>query len=289
MTNSIVDNSSAWPFVKTAVGHDVIDSTSNRAAELLREGRSALPLLVWARQQTRGRGRGSHEWWSDAGSLTFTLALDPTRHGLTVENEPKLALATAVAVIDALDQLGLGAPSLGIRWPNDLEASGKKLGGILPERIETEPGHRILIGIGLNVRTDLAAAPAEVRAMATSLEAMLTRALGDGTSTRLIPAILVHFESVLERLVRGEPALASRWNQLDLLRDRWVCVDQGTRQFAGRVIGIDRQGALCLDDGRVEHHILGGCVLRDDRPPSEHPIIHAKLMASRIDCGQVTD
>ena len=43
-------------------------------------------------------------------------------------------------MIEALDELGLGHPSIGIRWPNDLEADGRKLGGILPERLETAQG-----------------------------------------------------------------------------------------------------------------------------------------------------
>ena len=96
----------------------------------------ALPLAVWAKSQTRGRGRGSHRWWSDAGSLTFTLAIDPAAHGLAVEHEPKLALATAVAVIEALTSSSSVKPSIGIRWPNDLEVDGRKLGGILPERVD---------------------------------------------------------------------------------------------------------------------------------------------------------
>ncbi len=49
-----------------------------------------------------GRGRGTHEWWSDSGSLTFTLAIDPQRHGLAVADEPKLALAMAVSIVKAL-------------------------------------------------------------------------------------------------------------------------------------------------------------------------------------------
>ena len=181
---------SGWPFVKTAVAYDVVDSTSDRAAELVREGRMKLPLLVWARTQTRGRGRGIHRWWSDKGSLTFTLAIDPLEHRLSIENEPRLALATAVAVIEALDGSTSGAPPLGIRWPNDLEADGRKLGGILPERLETPRGRLILVGIGLNVRTDLAAAPARVRAMATSLAALHAKPLDESVSERLLPAIL---------------------------------------------------------------------------------------------------
>ena len=145
----------SWPFVRTMVERDVVDSTSDVAAALVRERSAVLPLAVWAHRQTRGRGRGTHEWWSDAGSLTFTLAIDPAAHGLTLTNEPKIALSTAVAVIDAMGELGFGEAGIGIRWPNDLECAGRKLGGILPERLESSDGHRVLIGVGLNVRTNL--------------------------------------------------------------------------------------------------------------------------------------
>jgi BirA family biotin operon repressor/biotin-[acetyl-CoA-carboxylase] ligase len=264
MTHSLVAEASDWPFAKTAVGYDVIDSTSDRAASLVREGTAALPLAVWARSQTKGRGRGSHEWWSDAGSLTFTLAIDPAAHGLTVANEPALALAAAVAVIEALDELELGDPCIGIRWPNDIEAEGRKLGGILPERIETQHGPRNLIGIGLNVDTNLAGAPAEVRVMATSLATLRARPIGNGLSRRLIPAILGQFESILERLAKADPSLHARWSRLDVLREKWVRVDLGTREIAGRGQGIDHLGALCLDNGQEQLRVFGGRVLRDD-------------------------
>ncbi len=262
--NRIVDYpTTGWPFVNSAVAYDIVDSTSNRAAELVREGCCTLPLLVWAREQTQGRGRSTHEWWSDAGSLTLTLAIDPVVHGLTVENEPKLALATAVAVIEALNELELGSPSLGIRWPNDLEADGRKLGGILPENLETPHGRRILIGIGLNVHTNLAAAPAEVRVMATSLAALQAKPLDAFISGRILPVLLVRFESVLHRLAVGEPALACQWDRLDLLREKWVRVDLGTHHVAGWGRGIDHDGALCLDDGQKPLRIFGGRVIRN--------------------------
>ena len=258
-----MNDTTAWPFVNSTVVYDTVDSTNDRAAELVREGCCTLPLAVWARNQTRGRGRGTHEWWSDAGSLTLTLAIDPVVHGLTVHNEPKLALATAVAVIDALNELELGSPALGIRWPNDLEADGGKLGGILPENLETPHGRRILIGIGLNVQTNLAAAPSEVRALATSLAALHAKPLDESIFGRLIPAFLGHFESVLQRLTLGDPELACQWARLDLLREKWVRVDLGTHQIAGWGQGIDQNGALCLNDGQQSLRLFGGRVIRD--------------------------
>src|SRR5438105_2434385 len=138
------------PFLKSLIRRDVVESTSDLARELVVAGAGELPLAVWARRQTRGRGRGTNLWWSDEGSLTFTIALDPAAHGLRPELEPRLALATAVVVIDAIVPLDLAQPP-GIRWPNDIEAGGRKLAGILPERVETPRGPRLLIGIGLNV------------------------------------------------------------------------------------------------------------------------------------------
>src|SRR5689334_15520637 len=119
---------------------DEVESTSDLAAELVRGDGLVLPLCVWTKRQTRGRGRGSHTWWSDTGGLTFTVAIDPVAHGLARGSEPKLALATAVAAIEALIKLGFNSPALGIKWPNDIVIEGQKLGGILPETVETAHG-----------------------------------------------------------------------------------------------------------------------------------------------------
>jgi BirA family biotin operon repressor/biotin-[acetyl-CoA-carboxylase] ligase len=194
--------------------------------------------------------------------LTFTLAIDPAAHGLTIMNEPRVALATAVAVIDALAELGFRKPAVGIRWPNDLECAGRKLGGILPERLETKGGHRLLIGIGLNVQTNLALVPDDVRSIATSLAALSANPIDGQFSARLLAAILRHFEHVLGRLALSENELAIRWNQLDQLRDSQLSVDLGTRVVSGLGRGIDAEGALCVDDRGETIRLFGGRVLR---------------------------
>jgi BirA family biotin operon repressor/biotin-[acetyl-CoA-carboxylase] ligase len=254
---------SGWPLIKTALIFQTLESTSDRAGEFVRTERLQLPLLVWARTQTRGRGRGRNAWWSDEGSLTFTLAIDPQEYRLPIESEAKIALASAVAIIEALDQLGLGSPALGIRWPNDLEANGRKLGGILPESLETPGGRVVLIGVGLNVGTDMMAAPESVRAMATSLASVHGRSLDESVVETILRGILARFESELPRLSRDDPALAADWARLDQLREKWVCVDLGTRLVSGWGQGIDHDGALCIHDGRTPHRLFGGQVLRD--------------------------
>jgi BirA family biotin operon repressor/biotin-[acetyl-CoA-carboxylase] ligase len=256
------------PFLSTLVEYEVVDSTSDRTAALLRAGVSDLPLLVWSRHQTHGRGRGDRSWWSDGGSLTFTLAIDPARHGLATEHEPTLALVMAVAALEALETLNLSCPGAGIRWPNDIEVGGRKLGGILPEPIDTPFGHRVLLGVGMNVSSDLRQASGAVGGMATSVAAFHEHARPHETLAHILAAIVTCFESALARLVLDHGGLVADWNRLDLLAGHHVRVDLGTRVLAGIACGIDAQGALWLDDGTEPIRLFGGRVLRDQPPLS---------------------
>jgi len=249
-------------FVRTMCVYDDLDSTSDHAAVLIRDATHELPLVVWTRRQTRGRGRGTHEWWSDSGSLTFTLAINPDQYGLAVADEPKLALGMAVSIVKALAAIGLGSPSLGIRWPNDLEADGRKLGGILPERIELEGGRRDLIGVGLNVFSRLHESPEAIRGMGTSLAALHDSTWDESILPTILDAILDRFEGVLERLAHGDAELAAEWGRLDLLNGERVRVDLGSRIVEGIARGVDPEGALLVDDGCQQVRLFGGQVLR---------------------------
>jgi BirA family biotin operon repressor/biotin-[acetyl-CoA-carboxylase] ligase len=247
----------------TLIPREVITSTSDLARELVVEGRTALPFVVVANQQTRGRGRGRNAWWSDAGSLTFTIALDPAAHGLRAEHEPRLALAAAVAVVDAIAPLLPEGRAPGIRWPNDVEVVGRKLGGILPERIETDRGPRLLVGIGVNVRTRLALAPPEIQRMATSVEIERGVAMTEAETAKLLETILDRCAAMMGALARDDGGLAERWGQLDSLRGQWVRVDLGSQIVAGLGHGIDAAGRLVLLGAGGPMPIVGGQVLRE--------------------------
>jgi BirA family biotin operon repressor/biotin-[acetyl-CoA-carboxylase] ligase len=247
-----------WPYVRTVLHHDVVDSTNSLAARLLRDAVHELPLLVRADAQTAGRGRGSNRWWSDRGSLTFTLGIDPRMHGIRADQEPCLALATAVAIIEAIEPC-LPHATIGIRWPNDIEAAGAKLGGILTERIAVPNGNRVLVGIGLNVATRLDQAPDEIRRMATSLEELR----GEPTSLDdVLRAVLAKIEPIFGALAAEEGWLVARWRTLDTLSGRRVCVDQGSRSVVGVACGIDERGALQVEAPGGCVSLYGGRVIR---------------------------
>jgi BirA family biotin operon repressor/biotin-[acetyl-CoA-carboxylase] ligase len=251
-------------YLQTIIHHEVVESTNDLAKQLAVEGRVDAPFVVRATRQTRGRGRGNHSWWSDSGSLTFSIVLDPAAQGLRVEQEPTLALAAAVAVIEAIEGL-VPAGAAGIRWPNDIEVGGRKLGGILPERVETARGPRLVLGIGLNVLTQLADAPREVRQMAISLTEVAASPLRPEDLDCLFRDVLGGFELTLARLAHDHLELAARWGRLDSLLGRWVRVDLGSEIVAGLGQGIDPDGALLLAGERETVRLFGGRVLREGR------------------------
>ena len=256
--------STAWPFVERMLIFDELESTNTTARELALDSsrRDPLPLGIWARRQTRGRGQRESSWWSDEGSLTFTLLLDPAAHRLRLDQAPRLALTAAVALIETVADLGWTDPGLGVRWPNDVEHDGRKLAGILPERIETDRGDRLVIGVGVNVASRLDQAPPEIQAMAGSLGELQPEPLAPDVLPTFLAAFLNRFPSTLRRLADDDPSLAAAWSRLDLLRDRPIRVALGPRSLSGIARGIDPEGALLVDDGRETQRLFGGRVLR---------------------------
>src|SRR5690606_19349579 len=135
-------------------GLDVAWSIDATNSELLRRppaGAGAQVLL--AERQSGGRGRRGRSWESPlAANLYLSLA---RRFDGGLARLGGLGLVAGIAVADALH--GLGAPAVGLKWPNDIVVregdSLRKLGGILVEGGGEHGGPvRAVIGIGLNIR-----------------------------------------------------------------------------------------------------------------------------------------
>ena len=111
---------------------------------------SKLPsgTIVAAREQTAGRGRMDRKWLSAPDTnLCFSLFVETSAELIAV---PSLTMATALAVTEQLNSMRIPAAP---KWPNDVLVGGKKICGILSERVESKKMGRsgIIVGIGLNV------------------------------------------------------------------------------------------------------------------------------------------
>lgn len=118
---------------------NVVGSTQDLAVAELR--RSDRPVLVVAAEQTSGRGRGGNEWWQASRAVAASLAFPPG----TIRVAETFSLSVGLAVRAAIRQVV--AVDVDLKWPNDLESSGCKVGGILVERSE----ERVVVGCGLNL------------------------------------------------------------------------------------------------------------------------------------------
>ena len=116
---------------------DTLDSTGDECRRRLAAGETQ--CLVLAERQTGGRGRSGKTFFSPAGGLYMSLALQkrPDIVGLSC----RAAVETAEA-IEALTGIHCG-----IKWVNDLYLNGKKVCGILAEAV----GDAVILGVGVNL------------------------------------------------------------------------------------------------------------------------------------------
>ncbi len=221
--------------------HETLGSTQDRACEIARlADPGPLPLVVVAEEQTAGRGRGTNRWWTSRGGLSFSLLFDPADWSLAGEPRPERSLAVGVAIVDAIQPLA-GPQRVGLHWPNDVFAAGRKLAGVL---IEVLPGGRHVIGIGLNVNNDFDDAPDDVRARATSL-AQLAGCSQNRT------ALLVDLLTCLKRSIRESAArpeeFGRRFGELCQQTGNELTIEVGGKRTTGHCAGIAPDGALLLE------------------------------------------
>jgi BirA family biotin operon repressor/biotin-[acetyl-CoA-carboxylase] ligase len=236
-------------FQPTIIRYESLPSTNSEAARLALEG-AAEGLVIVADEQTAGRGRLDRKWISPAGAgLYFSLVLRPPAE---IGSWSLLPLMAAVAVHDALvDSCGLETD---IKWPNDILAESRKLCGILAETVETSAGRAVVVGIGINLAAD--AFPAELRAVATSVQdATGARPDAEALLHSLIRALMARYESF--RASDGPTAVRHEWTRRSSYasgkRVKVACVNE---EFAGTTRGLESDGALRVETDAGEIKVV---------------------------------
>ncbi|MBI4539056.1 MAG: biotin--[acetyl-CoA-carboxylase] ligase [Gemmatimonadetes bacterium] len=235
-----------------------IGSTNDRAGELAAAGVPAFSVVI-AEEQTAGRGRSGRRWASPPGmGLWMSIVLRPE----AVTPRPLLSVALGAVVASALETLVTPAVP-GLKWPNDVEIAGRKVGGILCETGGAAGTGAVIAGIGINVRQRADDFDPELRENATSVllatGLYVDRAELAGRILHLVHEWLVPAPRKLE----GE--LARHVARFDLLRGRQVVTSDGA---SGLAAGIAPDGALLIADERgARRRVLAGSVTltRDPR------------------------
>ena len=248
-------------YFKSLDWFESVDSTNKQLIQSVRQQSVQLPALVVADRQSSGVGRGSHRWWSPTGCLMFSMAI-PIGQSDSFVSSALLPLRVGFAVAECLEQFVSAKPL--VKWPNDVYISGHKVAGVLIEVIPTpSPAPSVaVIGIGINCRVDFRDAPADVQANATSLHEWAIKGTSHGASTENVLVQFVHQWLAIDQRQHENPGwLLEHWAERSLLDGQWVEVQHPAGVAHGRCLGINKTGAILIQNERLEvMEVLAGTV-----------------------------
>ena len=212
-----------------------------------------------ADHQTAGRGRHNKNWQSPPGSglclsLAYTYAAMP-------ESLPALTLALGVGVINALS--GSGVECVSLKWPNDIVALDRKLGGMLVEvQSGSVTGVTVVVGIGLNVDLSGQIDFGTNQTWAQCAVDMKSVRSNPPQRNILAAALIEHFIATLLRFeIQGFGGFVDEWREYDWLFGKVVTVEMPDGQLTGVAAGVDIDGALLVDTGRGQRRVISGSIV----------------------------
>jgi len=211
-------------------------STNDVAAEYAKNKKND-GLVIFAEEQTAGRGRAGTKWHSGrTDSILCSIVLTDCKC-----NAELLSLTCAVAVADGLGKIG--GTEAKIKWPNDIILNGKKVAGILLESKIDNDGNTYIIGIGINCHQRQDSFPAELQPIATSID-IESHSIADRIS--LAKRLLTSLDHWLEVAEKNSNKVTDQWRKLSIqLGHRVTLLFDGTK-FTGNCIGIDPEKGLIL-------------------------------------------
>lgn len=234
--------------------HTVIDSTNNYLMQLAASCESGHVCL--AEQQTAGKGRRGRQWVSPFAKNIY-LSIAWNFDGIAALEG--LSLAVGVAIVEALEQLGISGVQL--KWPNDVLWRQRKLAGILLEMTGDPAGLcQVVIGIGINVTMPTSDALG-IDQPWVDLQTIQSKSnLSQPVSrNKLVAALLTNLLPLLHHYPDGKfAAYRERWERLNVYAGQPVALHTAKSVVIGQMLGVDNSGALRLETENGETLFYGG-------------------------------
>jgi BirA family biotin operon repressor/biotin-[acetyl-CoA-carboxylase] ligase len=225
---------------------DCVDSTNLLCKRQAMDG-AADGFAAIADRQTAGRGRLGRSFQSPGGlGLYLSILWHPGCDARALLPLPALGAVAAKRAVERVCGLGCA-----IKWPNDLVAGGKKVGGILTESVVLGGEMAVVLGIGINVSHTPSDFEGEVRDIAASLQ-MVT---GKPVSRAALAAALMEQLHELRCCAMERPELwleEYRSRCLTVGREVRVITPQGEKTARALAVEQDYGLSVCYEDGSVE-------------------------------------
>lgn len=229
------------------------DSSNSRLRDEASPDDGRVHVLVCERQSA-GRGRRGRQWLSAPGaSLTFSMRW---RFSPETSAPAGLSLVAGLAVARSLE--GLGVEAVQLKWPNDVLVTGRKLAGILVELVGGGAGGvEAVIGIGINLRP----LPEDDLPDGLTVAAVSELLPSPPSRERLLAGLLLQFDLMLETYgAAGFAAFRGAWEQRNAHAGLPVRVGDDAGEILGTCLGVDDDGALCVQTDAGERRVVAGDV-----------------------------
>lgn len=217
--------------------------------------------LVWALEQTGGRGRLGAGWTSQRGNFYASLVVRPE---CSLAQAAQFGFLVALAIGGAIGSLAPPLTEVTYKWPNDVLVNGKKAAGILLESRTTPDGRleHLIVGTGINLLSH----PVDTRYPATDLAAEECGVIEPSVFLEAYARYLLNW--VNRWLEQGFDPVRRAWlDHAAGLGDR-IQVRLPSETLFGRFSGLGPEGTLLLDTGvGAPRSISAGEVFLTDRSP----------------------
>ncbi len=234
--------------------HAAVGSTMERARALAQITACPLPAAVVADTQSLGRGQRGARWWQAPGSLAVSAVVEakPDAQAAGMPTPPAVwSLACGVALAESLAAVAPAIEPM-LRWPNDIEANGRKLAGIL---VEATPGGRAIFGIGVNTTGSCGDAPPPLDKKIVTVPDLTGSPL---PREQLLVDFLPRLFALLAATAVDPEAFVARYRTRCGLDGHPVTVFSGDDRLTGLCRGIAADGRLMVDTSSGRVHVSSG-------------------------------
>ncbi len=228
---------------------ETLPSTNQKAKELALKN-APNNTIILANEQTEGKGKKGKPFFSLAHTGIYMSVL--IRPNITIYESTLLTAATAVAVCRAIEQTTDCNPQ--IKWINDIFINEKKICGILTEAetdFENGSVEHIIIGIGINISTDISLFPPDIKEIAGSLS---DSAHIPYSRNKLIAEIMNELLIILADFEKK--TFVKDYQERSFLTNRYINLTQNNKTSMYKVLGIDEECRLIVEDSNSNKSTL---------------------------------
>lgn len=235
--------------------HDEVTSTNDLARELA-EGGAKEGTVVIANSQTGGKGRLDRTFSSPKGGIYLSVIFRPDE---SIEELSALPLVMGLSVSKAVQCTVFKEVKL--KWPNDVLLDNRKISGILlTSSMKGRTVEYVIVGIGVNLNTEMSDLPEEISEIAGSLSGSCGKMLDPNEFTRdLIYFIDLNYMKFIDG---DRELLLDQWSARSETIGSDVVVRTEKGEISGKALGVDQFGALILQTEEGMQRVdSGDCII----------------------------